>query len=101
MARKIKEAVENPPISEQTERGITFSIDDRKFLKAQNDLMVDFITEKMDENLRFIAEIVIASTNKMYSYMEEIKTRLDRIDNVLHDHEARIRCLENQFNKRA
>ena len=89
------------PVTPKTRKGMTLTIDDRKFIKVQNDFIIEMLTEKMDDNLKFVAEIVIASTNKMFTYMEEIREELKCIKDVLDDHEIRIRRLEDCFTKKS
>jgi methanogenic corrinoid protein MtbC1 len=83
------------PVSAKTKKGMTLTIDDRKFIKVQNDYIIDLVSEKMAENIKYIAEIVMAANDKMFSFMEEIREEIKEIKNVLEDHEKRIRRLED------
>jgi methanogenic corrinoid protein MtbC1 len=93
MARRSR--IEEVPVSEKTREGMSLTIDDRKFIKMQIDYVTDYVTEKMSDNIKFVAEIIIASNNKTYQYMEEIKKELVKINDRLDEHEARIKRLED------
>ena len=86
---------EEAPVSAKTKKGMTLTIDDRKFIKCQNDYIIDLMKEKLDDNLRFIAEILITNNNKMLDFMDEIRGELRKINERLEDHECRITKLED------
>jgi hypothetical protein len=96
MAGTSKEA----PVSDKTKKGMSLNIDDRKFIKMQNDYIIDMMNEKLGQNLEQIVEIVIASNNKLHAYMERIDARLTNIENILQDHERRIIILEDCLKNR-
>ena len=90
------------PVSAKTKKGMTLTIDDRKFIKVQNDYIIDLVSEKMADNIKYIAEIVMAANDKMFSFMEDISQEIKElrddvkgIKKVLEDHERRIRKLED------
>ena len=86
---------EEAPVSAKTRKGMSLNIDDRKWIKRQNDDLIDYIKEKLDDNLRFIAEILIDNNNKMLDFMDEIRGELKKINKRLDEHEARITRLED------
>lgn len=95
MARRNR--IDEVPVSEKTREGMSLTIDDRKFIKLQIDYVTDYVTEKMSDNIKFVAEIIIASNNKTYQYMEGILKELEKINDRLDEHEARIKKLEDSF----
>lgn len=91
------------PVSERTRKGMTLTIDDRKFIKVQNDYILDVVSEKITDNVKYIAEIIMASNEKMFNFMDEIRIELKKIGKRLDNHETRIRNLEDclKLNKSA
>ena len=68
------------PVSDKTAAGMSLNIDDRKFIKMQIDGVIDRMDEKMDNNLRFIAEIIIANNDKMFNHLDEQKAMMKNIE---------------------
>jgi seryl-tRNA synthetase len=71
--------MEEIPGSEKTMSGMSLNIDDRAFIKRQNDFIIEFVTEKLDANLRFIADILIANNEKMFAHFDEQKVMMKNI----------------------
>lgn len=82
-------------ISLKTQKGMSLNIDDRKFIKVQNDHIIEVVNEKMAENIKYLAEILISNNNKMFDFMDEIRGELRKINKRIDNHEARILKLEN------
>jgi predicted nuclease with TOPRIM domain len=95
---------EEAPVSAKTKKGMTLTIDDRKFIKCQNDYIIDLMKEKLDDNVRYLAEILFEYKEKMFDFMEEIREghdeirdELKKINKRLDEHETRIERLEDCF----
>jgi 2-C-methyl-D-erythritol 4-phosphate cytidylyltransferase len=88
-------------LSLKTQKGMSLNIDDRKFIKVQNDYIIEMVNEKMAENIKFVAEIIIASNNKTFQYMEDINKQLEKINCHIDDHERRIKRIEDCLKMKA
>ena len=88
-------------LSLKTQKGMSLNIDDRKFIKVQNDYIIEMVNEKMAENIKFVAEIIIASNNKTFQYMEDINKQLEKINCHIDDHERRIKTIEDCLKMKA
>lgn len=97
MAGNMKERA----VTEKTRKGMSLNIDDRKFIKVQNDYIIEMVNEKMAENIKFVAEIIIASNNKTFQYMEDINEQLKKINRRIDDHERRLSRLEDCLKMKA
>jgi len=80
------------PISEKTNAGMSMNIDDRKFIKMQIDGVIDRMDEKMTDNLRIMAEIIITNNDKMCKHLDEQKDLMRSI-------EKRITSLQDDVKK--
>jgi chromosome segregation ATPase len=77
MAKKtVQELIEQPTMSEKGMSGITLTGGDRQFIKREFDGVISYLKDKLTENQRFLAEILIdnnANFNlKMDAIMEAI-----------------------------
>ena len=68
---KIEKIIDNPCMSQKALSGITFSSDDRQFIKRQFDGVYEFLKDKNTENQRYLAEIIIDNNtaNKKKKYL--------------------------------
>ena len=69
MKKTVQELISNPTMSEKAMSGVTFSSDDRQFIKREFDGVLFYIKDQMTETQRFLAEILIdnnASFNKNF-----------------------------------
>lgn len=93
---------DNIPISEQTRKDMTLTIDDLIVIKRLFDLQ-DGAFEQMMENLaKQFLDSIDKQTKLIQKIMKDvanIKKDVSDIKKKQEDHEKRIRCLEDKFDK--
>ena len=89
--------MEEIPGSEKTMSGMSLNIDDRAFIKRQNDFIIEFVTEKLDANLRFIADILIANNEKMFAHFDEQKVMMKNIQREITSLKGDVKKIADRF----
>ena len=97
ISKKTQEIVDNPCVSEKTLKGITFSSDDRQFLKRQYDGIALLIKDKFDENLKYLSEIIISNNALVFKELQGIKEEIGKINTKIVSMEDRIKQLETRL----
>jgi chromosome segregation ATPase len=93
ISKKIDDIVEHPVISEKALAGVTFSSDDKQYLKREFEEMHEFLKDQNTENQRFIAEIIMGANNLLFNKLDTINESIsairldigkiqDRIENI-------------------
>ena len=78
-----QEIVDNPCISQKTLSGVTFSSDDRQFIKRQFDGVYEFMKDKLSDNQRFLAEIIIDNNTAISNKFDRIYERLEKHEKII------------------
>jgi small-conductance mechanosensitive channel len=91
---KIEKIIDNPCMSQKALSGITFSSDDRQFIKRQFDGVYEFLKDKNTENQRYLAEIIIDNNTAVFKRFDTINDRLqkyeEKIFEVLQKQEEKV-----------
>jgi chromosome segregation ATPase len=73
MAKKtVQELIEQPTMSEKGMSGITLTGGDRQFIKREFDGVIGYLKDKLSENQRFLAEILIDNNASFHLKMDAV-----------------------------
>lgn len=100
--KTVTELINTPTISEEVLKGITFSSDDRQFLERQYMGIIEYLKDKLDDNIKFIAEILIDNNNKVFDQFNKIYDTIEKQEErIIVEFKKQTRCLDSVVTKLA